>query len=106
MAKGAEAKNNVVKRLQAAFGDDFIGEFDKKIYVWSQENGERMQIAISMTCPKNPVGVINPTSMDFGGDLDFEKMGEAPVAPAKFEPAEITDEEKETVANLMARLGL
>ena len=106
MAKGAEAKLNVMKKLQEAFGPDYVGEFDKKVYVQAQEGGEKIQIAIAMTCPKNPVGVINPVSMDFGGDLDFEKMGESAVAPAKFEPAEITDEEKQNVADLMARLGL
>lgn len=106
MAKGATAKTNVVAKLQAAFGPDYVGEFDKKVYVWADDGGEKVQIAIAMTCPKNPVGVINPASMDFGGDLDFEKMGESAVAPAKFEPAEITDEEKQNVADLMARLGL
>ena len=45
MAKGAEAKANVVKKIQAAFGADFIGEYDKKVYVWSQENGEKIQIS-------------------------------------------------------------
>lgn len=106
MAKGAIAKTNVVKKIQEAFGAEFVGEFDKKVYVWADDGGEKVQIAIAMTCPKNPVGVINPASMDFGGDLDFEKMGEATVAPAKFEPAEITEEEKQNVADLMARLGL
>ena len=106
MAKGAIAKTNVTKKIQEAFGADFVGEFDKKVYVWADDGGEKVQIAIAMTCPKNPVGVINPASMDFGGDLDFEKMGESAVAPAKFEPAEITEEEKQNVADLMARLGL
>ena len=106
MAKGAEAKANVVKKLQEAFGADFVGEYDKKIYVWAQENGEKIQIAISMTCPKTPVGVINPASMDFGGDLDFENMGAPTIAPASFEPAEVSEEEKQVVADLMARLGL
>lgn len=105
-AKGTEAKANVVKKLQEAFGVDYVGEFDKKVYVWAKEGGEKVQIAISLTCPKNPVGIINPASMDFGGDLDFEKMGESAVAPATFEPAEISEEEKQNVADLMARLGL
>jgi|GEM_PF-1424575 len=106
MAKGAEAKANVVKKIQAAFGADFVGEYDKKVYVWAQENGEKIQIAISMTCPKNPVGAVNPAALDFGGDLDFENMGAPVVAQTSFEPAEISDEEKQTVADLMARLGL
>lgn len=107
MAKGAEAKANVVKKIQAAFGADFVGEYDKKIYVWAQENGEKIQIAISMTCPKNPIGAVNTAALDFGGDLDFEKMGSTPtLAQTSFEPAEISEEEKQTVADLMARLGL
>lgn len=107
MAKGAEAKANVVKKIQAAFGADFVGEYDKKVYVWAQENGEKIQIAISMTCPKTPVGVVNTATLDFGGDLDFENMSATPVmAQASFEPAEISDEEKQTVADLMAKLGL
>lgn len=106
MARGAEAKANVVKKLQEAFGVDFVGEYDKKVYVWSKENGEKIQIAISMTCPKTPVGAVNPASLDFGGDLDFENMGAPVVAQANFEPAEISEEEKQTVADLMAKLGL
>ena len=33
MAKGAIAKQEVIKKLQSIFGNDFLGEFDKKIYV-------------------------------------------------------------------------
>lgn len=42
MARGAEAKNKVIEKIQSAFGADYIGEVDKKIYVWSKENGEKM----------------------------------------------------------------
>ena len=30
MAKGAQAKEAVVNKLRAAFGDNYIGEYDKK----------------------------------------------------------------------------
>lgn len=106
-AKGTVAKTNVTKKIQEVFGKDFIGEYDKKIYVWADDGGERVQIAIAMTCPKNPVAEIKQTSMDFGGGgLDFEKMGDSIVAPKKFEPAEISEEEKKNIADIMARLGL
>ena len=58
MARGQEAKNYVAKKLAEAFGADYIGEIDKKYYVWSKENGERVQVAISMTCPKTPVELL------------------------------------------------
>ena len=33
MAKGAIGKQNVIQKIAEAFGKDFIGEHDKKIYV-------------------------------------------------------------------------
>lgn len=105
MAKGAIGKANVIKKIQEIFGTDFIGEIDKKIYVWTQENGERIQIALSLTCPKTPVSISNHVP-SFGGGLDFEAMDTATAVSDKFVPAEITDEERQTVAELMAKLGL
>ena len=106
MAKGAIAKANVAKKIQEIFGADFIGEIDKKIYVWTQENGERVQVAISLTCPKTPIEVSGTPIPNFSGGMDFESMGVATVAPANSAPAEISEEERQTVADLMARLGL
>lgn len=103
MAKGAIAKENLMNKIINAIGLDYIGEYDKKFYFWSEENGEKIQIAISMTCPKNPVVV----SSYENNDLDFENMGEHKEAhPTKFEPAEITQEEKDKVAELIEKLGL
>lgn len=105
MAKGSIAKDVVAKKIAAAFGADFVGEYDKKLYVWAEENGEKVQIAISMTCPKVPVGA-SDFSTEPGNSLNFEDMSAAVVAPKSFEPAEVTDEEKKNIAELMARLGL
>ncbi len=52
MAKGSVAKEKVVEKLKSAFGADYIGEFDKKVYLWADDGGERVQITISMTCHK------------------------------------------------------
>ena len=54
-----------------------------------------------MTCPKVPVGTINQSST-----LDFENFTEVSAAPTKFEPAEITENERKTVEQLMKELGL
>jgi hypothetical protein len=109
MARGAIAKQVVEQKIAQAFGNDFVGIFDKKLYVWANENGEKVQIAISLTCPKNPVGGEN-NKIDFsvepGNSLNFEDMSGAVVAPQTFTPAEITEDEKKNIAELMARLGL
>ena len=62
MAKRGEgAKNNVVKKIQEAFGEDFIGIKDKKIYVNAIDsaNKEKLQIAITLTLPKAVVETTN-----------------------------------------------
>ena len=33
MAKGNKAKEYVAKKLAEVFGEDYIGEFDKKLYI-------------------------------------------------------------------------
>ena len=107
MAKGAIAKENVTKTLAEAFGSNFIGEYDKKIYVWANDGGEMVQIAMSLTCPKNPIQVDTSVTTT-SGDWDFSDNPKinTTVAVANAAPAEITAEEKANIADLMAKLGL
>lgn len=100
MAKGAEAKVNFIKRLSTALGADYIGEVDKKYYVWSTENGERVQLAIALTCPKTPVSVKGN-----GGDLNFED-DDAPAITGVSKKAEMDADEKATLERLMKELDL
>lgn len=99
--KGAEAKQHVIEKLAAAFGPNYIGEFDKKIYVWSTEGGEKVQVALALTCPKVPVAVVNQSN-----EMNFEDNTSNTVRPVSFEPAEFTDNERKTVEELMKQLGL
>ena len=72
--KGALAKEYAVKKIAEAFGSDFVGEFDKKVYINCPENGEMVQIAIAMTCPKKTIGAIGAATPDGGysNTLDFD----------------------------------
>ena len=103
-AKGTLAKDNLIKKIAAALpAGTYIGCFDKKYYFWSEENGEKVQIAISMTYPKNPVGEVTVIS---GGGMDFSAAAPTAIAPSVHEPAEISEDEKNNIADLMARLNL
>ena len=108
MAKGDIGKELIIKKIKEAFGDDFVGVVDKKVYLWTKENGERIQIALSLTATKNPIAVggtpLKAGDLDFGGGLDFENMGSGPVVESV--AATITDDEKQRIADLMAKLGL
>ena len=103
MARGSQAKIEVVEKLKSAFGDDYIGENSSKHYVWANDGGEHVQIAISLTCPKNPIGTVDMSGA-FSDGIDFDAP--AVVVQTKFEPAEITQEEQDNLAIMMARLGL
>lgn len=106
MAKGAIAKEAVEKKIIEAFGADYITTVDKKIYVYGNEGGEKVQIAISLTCPKVPIEVGNaaPTvsaPLNVGGGLNFESPDYG-----KKQETVITEDEMQNVADLMRRLGL
>lgn len=99
MARGDTAKNRVIDKIAEAFGDDFIGYIDKKVYVWENDGGERVQIAISMTCPKTFIDApVKTTSTARAGFFEDEPVQKA--------PATISDAEKKNVEDLMKELGL
>jgi len=102
MARGANAKVVIENKIRDAFGADFIGVADKKLYIQADDgNGEMVQIALSMTCPKIPL-----SAGGVGEDgLDFDNMPSGG-KPTEFKPAEITTEETENIRKMLAELGL
>lgn len=94
MAKGAEAKEKIINVLKDAFKDSFIGVVDKKIYVWSEENGEQVQVAISLTCPKTPIECGNA---DSGGSIPSSQVEHV---------TELSSEDKQAVERLKSMLGI
>ena len=102
MAQGSLAKEALIKRFATAVGNDYCGELDKKYYFWSVENGERVQIAVSMTCPKTPIEF-----QGHGGDLNFddEDGGGGGSAPAA-SPVAMSEDEAATLERLMKELDL
>lgn len=96
--RGTEAKNYVTKKIQEAFGPAFLGIVDKKLYISVKENGENLQVAISLTCPKE--------NLEFSTNV-APTTGEA-TAPQIDAPAsaQFTAKEIETIEKLMKRVGL
>ena len=100
-ARGTEAKAYAIKKIAEAFGENYVGEVDKKIYVNCPEAGGLVQIAITMTCPKTTVGT--PTR---AGGMDFEAMVSNGVTSFEKPTVEITAEEIDNVKRLMEELNL
>lgn len=88
--RGSIAKKEVEKKLAEAFGKDYLGEVNKKYYVQVPENNEMVQIAITLTCPKE--------------NLDFGSQDAA--MPAATQNPQFTEKERENIAELMRRVGL
>ena len=112
-ARGTFAKDEIIKKIIECFGQDQAFVYDKKLYINTKENGETVQVCLTLTCPKmmvSPNGgteaVVETPKSNFSGGLDFESFGVAPSAPEPFKPAEISESERDTVRDLMARLGL
>lgn len=104
MARGSLAKEQVSAKIAAAFGEDFVGIVDKKLYVWGMENGERVQVCLSMTCPKTPIEGGSAPVANTTATGNFDWSGTA--APAPQAPVEISQEDDAQVTELMKRLGI
>lgn len=103
MAKGALAKENVKTAIKNALGADFVGEYDGKLYTWADDGGNRIQVSIALTCPKVYRGVEETASTEMSFDDDDSS---STAGAGSFTPADITQEEQDTLADLMAKLGL
>lgn len=104
-AKGSIAKTNVINKIAMAFGNNYIGEIDKKVYVWADDGGEKVQIALALTCPKVQVEATSSAPVNPNDWSD-----DSPVMTIKApEKATITEDEKKRIAEvaaMMDRLGL
>lgn len=97
-ARGTIAKTNVENKIKEAFGSDFIGIADKKLYVLAEDGGQKVQIAISLTCPKIGLETDTPVNNSFIDGV----VGTYTNAPV----VEMTEQEQETINQLIAKLGL
>lgn len=93
-ARGAWSKEQVTNKILETFTGAFIN--DKEIRVPMIENNERVEIKITLTCAKTNVG----------GESAETAQGEEPTVSAQTEILPPSEEEKEQVKNLLAKLGL
>lgn len=105
MAKGTEAKKALMQKIISALSDCYVGEADKKYYFNSMENGERVQVCLSMTCPKVPIegGTAPAANTTSTGNFDWSG---GTAAPAPAAPVEISKEDDAQVTELMRKLGI
>ncbi len=98
MKKGDIARETVKNQIIKAFGDNYIGQRDKKIYVNAKDgpSGEIIQVAISMTIAKIQIG----NFVEDGGGAFPSTTEQKPNS------TELSDEDKSEVARLMKKLNI
>ena len=93
MAKGAIAKEQIIEKILKEFEGSF--KYDKEIRIPMEENGERVEIKITLTCAKVNVG-----------NAEVASEGSVNEALAITGSPELTEEEKNKVNDLITKLGL
>lgn len=96
-AKGTIAKENIAKKIAELYGENYLGKVDNKYYVNEDDGGQKVQIAISLTCPKTQIET---------AAWDMPQAGSASVASTAEAPAAISQSERETIDVMLRRLGL
>lgn len=102
MAKGAEAKQIVTKKILETFPAAFLYNDGKEIRVPIMEQGVEVQIKIALTCAKENVTM----GADIATPGDFPPPTNTPVTPVRTEPVAPSDQEKKAVGDLLRSLGL
>ena len=100
MARGTESKNTVFKKVQDIFPAAFFEDEGKILRIPLEENGELVEIKMQLTAAKTNLGS-NVAQSAFTVESPVVKTETS----AKKE-VEVTEEEKERVAKLIASLNL
>ena len=93
MVKGAESKVKLIAKLKEIYPDAF--EYGKEFRIPFEEDGQRIEIKVALTCAKTNVG---------GDDAPVESGVQS--NDAVNATAAPTEEEKQNITELMSRLGL
>lgn len=93
MARGAESKELITQKILETFEGSF--KYDKEIRIPMLENGEIVQVKVTLTAAK--------VNVESGGDTVAPTSGGSVAATPQ--SLEITEEEKKETADLLESLG-
>lgn len=94
--RGSESKKIVTEKILEIFEGSFLYNGNKELRIPMEEDGQRVEIKVALTCAKTNVG----------GDGVSEVSGVQSNDAVNATSAAPTDEEKKNISDLMERLGL
>lgn len=107
--RGDLAREKVKQTIISAFGGDFVAEQDKKLYVWADENGEKIQFSIALTMPKTIIGEAPKNTNDWTeSTTGYHEMANVPECGSTVSTptTAISEEDNAKIAELMKALEL
>ena len=105
-AKGTESKNLIFAELQRCYPDAFWEDAGKILRIPMQEGGNIVEIKVTLTAAKSNMGSGELKSA-FGPTADTPPVFKgSEINVATSDASEVTEEEKQNVANLIAALNL
>lgn len=105
MAKGAEAKEFVAKKILETFDNSFLYNGGKEIRIPVLENGEQLQIKVVLTCAKVSVEPGEDIAIPGAAKVGAVESNQNTLQTAT-KVAEPTEQEKKNVSDLLAKLNL
>lgn len=105
MAKGSIAKNEVYNKVMEMFPGSFMYNDGKELRINMEEDGESVQIKLVLTAAKTPVSNGDDNALPGAAVVASNDTSIASEVTTSA-PAQVSDEEKQSVQDLMSKLGL
>ena len=106
MAKGAIAKAQIIKEILGHFPGSFTYNDGKEIRIPFNEEGENVQIKVTLTCAKENVNPGDDNARPGTAALNDNKIDFSVAAEKSQTVVEPTEDEKKNVSDLLRALGL
>ncbi len=103
-AKGSILKQEIASKILATFPGSFLYNDGKEIRINGLEEGQQLQIKVTLTCAK--VAVEGGDDVILPGEKAAATADVKPIGTNEKIPQEPTAEEKERLTTLLNKLGL
>ena len=104
-AKSTESKAIIFNKLMESFSNCFWEDENKILRIPMTENGDIVEIKVSLTAAKTNLGETGAPASAFSPP-GVEEVSGYMTPPVSSETLEVSQDEQENVANLLASLGL
>lgn len=107
MARGAEAKQRVFQKILETFPGSFMQD-DKILRIVEEENGEVVEIKVTLTAAKDVIGAGASSNRTPGPTAteEFDWSENSASTPQAAAANDLSETEKENIRKMMAALGL